>query len=1096
MFTYLTALFAVAGLIQTVSAQTNAAGVCSTVQTTVDCSAVQPTSLLWQTVPLNFDPATTEIILSETGMPVFHRDYVNLDGLSVLKKLTIGRCPSVAEITSDSFPVAGLGAITFLVLNNNAIAKIEDDAFVGVVSLQVLDLSGNALTEVTADTFSALINLQTLKLGNNALTGLGSGVFKYQTALNELDISFNKLASATVDNTAFSFTNPGNLANPANGMQSLTILRLDNNKFSAISQDSFKDLANLEKLFMEDNLLTSVDANAFATTPKLAYIDFGDNLFSTLDQTTFQWNALTTGSIHVNGKFWDCCQVPWLINATYAQSVSSTVCARPASAINSAIKDSAAVSAVATQCSQNEPATPTAPGETAKSPTSLSIEWAAVSGNAYAVHHYSVEYQKAGGDWSLKNVATCTNGQYPDESGNLANSAKPCEILAVVNSVILSKLAFQIADLAEFTTYDIRVVATSQYELDTSKQFTSANGASVALKTAEATPGAVASFVVSPAGSYAIVVDYTPPGQENGEITQYMLTITAQGTTSTVKHQQVCIGSNAGACAADMTHTFSGLTANTAYDITVTAETSVGPGAVATKTASTDEAPPAQPDSPTVQNISDATGSTFVNIEWVEPSASASNGAITDYAIYIDPEPADVGGAGKVPAGAGTKSKITGLEPSSQYTVTLTAWTGSGESARSVDLVVNTNQAAPDQQDPPSGKSLTASSFLATWKPPVVSNGRIIGYMFAYVQNGLNNTQYINTSAAEPYVQVLGLDAATSYTVKVLSYNSMASSVWSGNFTITTFESAPSDVSCSAVANGRDTVKVTWVPPALPNGVITSYQVYQVSESQYVKNYPAYENLDQVLLYNTTADETAFSHNFATAHMTYRYSVSACNSASCSPLNQIAQATTFEAVPVNQYAPTVKITGASEALLRWSKPQKPNGEIIKYEVHKEQYDDETPSFSGIPTDVTDGKLSITLVNLNPDTVYRFTVTSYTSQGPSERSAETPGTTQSQKPSSRIATLVAVLSIFVTILSIGFMWEHRLRRQNIDISPMNKQPLLSPFGDVHIPGDFSQEKQLNNPFDDTASVSSASSGSSSGSSFGGGDGYGEAEAGPF
>ena len=145
---------------------------------------------------------------------------------------------------------------------------------------------------------------------------------------------------------------------------------------------------------------------------------------------------------------------------------------------------------------------------------------------------------------------------------------------------------------------------------------------------------------------------------------------------------------------------------------------------------------------------------------------------------------------------------------------------------------------------------------------------------------------------------------------------------------------------------------------------------------------------------------------------------------------------------------------------------------------------------------TDGKLSITLVNLNPDTVYRFTVTSYTSQGPSERSAETPGTTQSQKPSSRIATLVAVLSIFVTILSIGFMWEHRLRRQNIDISPMNKQPLLSPFGDVHIPGDFSQEKQLNNPFDDTASVSSASSGSSSGSSYGGGDGDGEAEAGPF
>lgn len=1098
MFTYNLALFA--GLIHSVSASTNAANVCTTTGTTVDCTNGASADL-WIAPPLSFDSSSTEIVLSNTAMPDFSSSYVDLTGLNALEKITIVMCSSVNEITIGTLP-SDLSSLLYLNLRDNSIADIDKDSFVGVASLIELDLSGNQLTEVHADLFSALVNLVSLKMNNNKMTGLSSGMFRYQSALNDLDLSGNRIVSTNVDAGAFSFTDP-TAATPENGLQSLTILKLNDNSFSVVSKDSFKGLAALKELHFQDNLLTDVDDNAFDTNGALDLIDLGDNNLASLKESIFSGMQNLPSSLHVNGDYWNCCEIDWMRSASYVQSETTAICARPESAKNYAINDADAVSAVATECTQDEPNTPAAPARTAETPTSLSIEWAAVAGNAYAVHHYTVEYKETGVDWSLKDIAECVNGEYPDATGNQANTNQECQILAVVNGATLAKPEFTVDGLVPYKAYDIRVVATSQYELDAAVTMESASGASVEVSTAEDVPGAVASFVPSPSGSYAITLVYTPPASPNGEITQYTLSITADGAdaSTAITHQQVCIGANAGACTADMSYTFSGLDANTKYDVTVTPETSVGEGAVSSKSATTDEAPPAQPDPPTVQTAVDSIGSTYVNIEWVEPDAAASNGDITDYKIYIDPEPADVGGIGIVSAGAGITRDITGLEPSTQYTITLTAWTGSGESPQSTGLVINTNQAAPDTQQPPSGNALNSESFLATWEPPAVSNGRIIGYTFKYMEEDGSNitTQYINTSAAEPFVQVLGLNAATTYDVQVRSYNSMAASNYSGVFKITTDEAAPTTVAVSAIASGRTTIEVTWVEPEIPNGMILMYQVYKVSESQYVKNYPAYENLEQVLLYNATADARSFSHNFATAHMTYRYSVAACNAAACSPLEKIAQATTFESIPVNQYAPTVKILGATQALLRWSKPQYPNGEIIKYEVHKEQYDDETPSFSGIPTDVTDGKLSVTLINLNPDTVFRFTVTSFTSQGPSQRSEETPGTTESQKPSSRIATLVAVLSIFVIVLSIGFMWEHRLRRQNIDVSPkMDTKPLMSPFGSLpmaEIPGTFSQERQLNNPFasfpdggagrERSGSVSSASS---SGSSF-----DGEAEA---
>lgn len=1243
MFTYFAALFAVAGFFQPVlaSIDSNSAG-CSTSDTTVvNCADADPKSKLWATPPLTFDAATTSISLASTGMPSFSQTYITLRGLNALTKITISNCVGVTKIAGGTLP-SDLIALKTLYLKNNAIAEIEGSAFDGVASLTDLDLSQNELTEVTADTFSALENLESLNLNDNKFSGLDNGVFKYLSKLNDLEISNQDSATFLVSPEAFSFRDP-TAARAANGLQALTILKLENNKLTEITQETFQNLPELKQLYLENNVdhsgVTRVDGDAFKTNLKLVKIDLSYNELASLDETIFSKTALPLlTSLNVAGKYWNCCTVEWMLEADYVTGLSSATCARPESA-----KDKAATKAlflaVNGECAQDEPDTPAAPVQTDKYATKLDIEWAAVNGNAFAVLYYTVEYKKKDDPSNVYEVAKCAGGKFPADTGSQDTPLKDCKISALDGTATLRKPKFTIERLTEYTTYDIRVVATSQYgtsqdDTAVATRLTSADGTPAQMTTKSGVPGSVASLVVSPNGAYSVNVYFTRPIEKdrNGIITQYTLTIKAQDSNnSAVVHQQVCINSiNRAICDDDtgMSSNFTGLNANTKYDITVTPETVAGAGEVSQKSTTTLEAKPARPEAPTVQTEAESRGSTYVSIEWAKPDAAAANGKITAYTIDILPKPAGTEnmlrtlGIGTFTVGEmneKTKKTIKGLEPSTQYTIQISASTNSGPSDLSPGLVVNTNQAAPDQQDVPEGNALSASSFLAKWEPPAVTNGRIIGYTFQYVesakaalvQNG-DSLEYeqINTSAAEPFVQVLGLTPATTYDVSVLSFNSLARSNWSDVYQITTSEAAPTTVSSVAIARAKDSVMVEWVEPATPNGFILSYRVYQVSVSQYVKNYPAYENLQKILKHsdnytesslrksvqvdvakavvlpkegsNATAPEGgrpepknweievedvsqfavgdtltigeegkaeiitvvaidfsiitvsglfqgagvksqvsrtetkegksqiivtwshdagtimkknfkfAYLHDDATPHMTYRYSVSACNSISCSPLEKISQATTFEAAPETQYAPTVKVMGASEVLLRWSKPQYPNGEIIKYEIHKLQTDDESPSFSGIPTDVTDGKLSITIVNLNPDTVYRFTVTSFTSQGASKRSAETPGTTESQKPSSRIATLVAVLSIFVIILSVGFMWEHRLRRQNIDIRPMDKAPLVSPFGSLPIAepmGTFSQEKQLNNPFADGLGggrerSDSESSGSSSGSSFDG------------
>ena len=169
------------------------------------------------------------------------------------------------------------------------------------------------------------------------------------------------------------------------------------------------------------------------------------------------------------------------------------------------------------------------------------------------------------------------------------------------------------------------------------------------------------------------------------------------------------------------------------------------------------------------------------------------------------------------------------------------------------------------------------------------------------------------------------------------------------------------------------------------------------------------------------------------------------------------------------YLPTVRIIGTTKVQVFWSKPTKPNGEIVKYDIHKTQGEGETPSYSGIPTRSVDGKLTVNLTSLEPDTTYDFTVTAFTAQGPGERSLRTTARTGSNKPSAATATLIATICIFVIILSCGFMWEHRLvkhRKVAAEVDPHEVEPLKK---EGKIDEQFPPRQQPADPFQDSVTM---------------------------
>jgi Leucine-rich repeat (LRR) protein len=117
-------------------------------------------------------------------------------------------------IRSNTF--SDLENLSWLLLFNNQIEKIEENALIDIVLLKKLDLSENKLKSITVSLFRELKNLEELKIYKNSI---------------EL-----------VDKRTF------------NGLVSLKLLMISGNSLKSIPTTTFSNLKNLERLELDELL--------------------------------------------------------------------------------------------------------------------------------------------------------------------------------------------------------------------------------------------------------------------------------------------------------------------------------------------------------------------------------------------------------------------------------------------------------------------------------------------------------------------------------------------------------------------------------------------------------------------------------------------------------------------------------------------------------------------------------------------------------------------------------------------------------------------------------------------------------------------------
>ncbi|XP_013403978.1 insulin-like growth factor-binding protein complex acid labile subunit [Lingula anatina] len=142
-----------------------------------------------------------------------------------------------------------------LMLKNNGIRSISNDAFAGLRWLKVLDLSKNSLQDIHPEVFKDLQNLENLILSDNNLGGM--------------------LQSAS---QAYLF----------NYLRSLKTLYLDANNILVLNNNLFKNITSLSSLDLSQNSMQNISETLLENLHSLKYLNLSCNNFRTFPVATFK----------------------------------------------------------------------------------------------------------------------------------------------------------------------------------------------------------------------------------------------------------------------------------------------------------------------------------------------------------------------------------------------------------------------------------------------------------------------------------------------------------------------------------------------------------------------------------------------------------------------------------------------------------------------------------------------------------------------------------------------------------------------------------------------------------------------------------------
>uniref|UniRef100_A0A674KJ94 Receptor-type tyrosine-protein phosphatase S n=1 Tax=Terrapene triunguis TaxID=2587831 RepID=A0A674KJ94_9SAUR len=518
--------------------------------------------------------------------------------------------------------------------------------------------------------------------------------------------------------------------------------------------------------------------------------------------------------------------------------------------------------------------------------------------------------------------------------------------------------SYRLQSLKPNSLYYFRLAARSPQGLG-------ASTAEISARTMQSKPSAPPQDIscTSPS-STSILVSWQPPPVEkqNGIITEYSIKYIGIDGEDDKPHEILGIASDT------TQYLLEQLEKWTEYRISVTAHTDVGPGPESLSILiRTDEDVPSGP--PRKVEV-EAVNSTSVKVSWRSPVPNKQHGQIRGYQVhYVRMENGEPKGQPMLKDvmladaqweyddTAEHEMIISGLQPETTYSLTVTAYTTKGDGARSKPKLVSTTGAVPGK--PRLVISHTQmNTALIQWHPPVDTFGPLQGYRLKFGRKDLDMFTTLEFLEKEDHFTATDIHKGASYLFRLSARNK----VGYGEEMVKEI-SIPEEVpngfpqNLHSESSTSTSVQLTWQPPVLAerNGIITKYTLLYRDIN--VAHHP-------IELPIVPAD-TTMTLSGLKPDTTYDVKVRAHTSKGPGPYSPSVQ---FRTLPVDQvFAKNfhVKAVMKTSVLLSWEIPENYNSAM----PFKILYDD------GKMVVEVDGRATQKLItNLKPETSYSFVLT--------------------------------------------------------------------------------------------------------------------------
>uniref|UniRef100_A0A669QC75 Receptor-type tyrosine-protein phosphatase S n=1 Tax=Phasianus colchicus TaxID=9054 RepID=A0A669QC75_PHACC len=360
----------------------------------------------------------------------------------------------------------------------------------------------------------------------------------------------------------------------------------------------------------------------------------------------------------------------------------------------------------------------------------------------------------------------------------------------------------------------------------------------------------------------------------------------------------------------------------------------------------------------------EAVNSTAVKVSWRSPVPNKQHGQIRGYQVhYVRMENGEPRGQPMLKdimladAQVTEEMIISGLQPDTTYSFTVTAYTTKGDGARSKPKLVSTTGAVPGK--PRLVISHTQmNTALIQWHPPVDTFGPLQGYRLKFGRKDVDTFTTMEFSEKEDHFTATDIHKGASYVFRLSARNKVGFGEEMVK-EISIPEEVPSGFpqNLHSESSTSTSVQLTWQMPLLAerNGIITKYTIL------YRDINVAYQPVELPVV----PADTTMTLSGLKPDTTYDVKVRAHTSKGPGPYSPSVQ---FRTLPVDQvFAKNfhVKAVMKTSVLLSWEIPENYNSAL----PFKILYDD------GKMVMEVDGRATQKLItNLKPETSYSFVLT--------------------------------------------------------------------------------------------------------------------------